>query len=91
MTNTAPHITMPGHIIIKLLGTKDKKKIFHISRRKKKTHDINRRTNIITAYYLSETMEARKQWDDILKCLEKGGATSATPVKNLLIHENYFL
>lgn len=36
-------------------------------------------------------MEARRQWDDILKMLREKGATSATPVKNLLIHKNYFL
>lgn len=76
MTNrhTPPYKTMPRHTISKLLVTKDKEKIFIIPRmkkKKKKTCDINRRTNIITAYCFSETMEARRQWDDIFKMLRE--------------------
>lgn len=55
------------------------------------TNEINRRTNRNTAYYLSEMMEARRQWDDIFKMLREKWVNSATPVKNLLTRENYFL
>lgn len=69
MININTKKTMPGHIIIKLLMSKDKRKSLKYPENKR--HNSYRGTNIITAYYSLETMEARKQHHDIFKMLQE--------------------
>ena len=58
------------HIILKLLKTKDKEKILKTA--KVKRNNTQRKKKIsIRAKILSETMQARRQWNDIFNQLKE--------------------
>ncbi|KAM9651335.1 nucleoporin NUP42 isoform 1-T1 [Trichechus inunguis] len=65
-----PKRSTPRHIIIKLSRTKDKERILRAAREKQNI--IYKGVPIrLTADFSSETMQARRQWDDIYKVLKE--------------------
>lgn len=63
--------TILSHIIIKLLKTTNKEKIFKVARRKKKKNFAYKRTKIrMKVDILSKTMKASGDWDTIFKVLK---------------------
>ena len=58
----------PGHIIIKLLKTRDKRRLLKaVRRRKKKKNRHVKRNKIRTANFSVETIQVRQQWSNISK------------------------
>ena len=59
---------MPRHIVIKLAKIKDKEKLLKAAREK---GQINKGTPIrLTVDFSAETLQARRQWYDILKVMK---------------------
>ena len=58
----------PRHIIVKLAKANDKEKILREARQKKITYKGT--PSRLSAYSLAETLQARKEWNDILKTLK---------------------
>lgn len=59
-------ISTPGHIIIKLLNTRDKRRLLKAVRRRKKKRHV-KRNKIRTANFSAETIQVRQQWSNISK------------------------
>ena len=60
---------MPRHIVIKLTKVKDKEKLLKAAREKRKT--TYKGTPIrLTADFSAETLQARREWHDILKVMK---------------------
>ena len=60
---------MPRHILIKLKKTKDKERILKAAREKKQvTYKGN--PICLTVDLLTETLQARREWQDIFKVLK---------------------
>ena len=60
---------MPRHIVIKLAKIKDKEKLLNAAR--EKLQIIYKGTPIrLTADFSAETLQARRQWRDILKVMK---------------------
>ena len=55
-------------IIVKLAKANDKEKILREARQKKITYIGT--PIMLSAYFLAETLQARKEWNDILKTLK---------------------
>ncbi|XP_064146140.1 nucleoporin NUP42 isoform X1 [Loxodonta africana] len=65
-----PKRNTPRHIIIKLSRTKDKERILRAAREKQNI-TYKGASIRLTADFSSETMQARRQWDDIYKILKE--------------------
>ena len=64
-----PRRNMPRHILIKLTKTKHKERILKIAREKQQvTYKGNPKG--LTADLLAETLQARREWQDIFKVLK---------------------
>ena len=64
-----PRRNIPGHILIKLTKTKHKERILKAAREKQKvTYKGN--PICLTADFSAETLQARRQWQDMFKVLE---------------------
>ena len=64
-----PRRNTPRHILIKLTKIKDKEKILKAAREKKQM--IHKGTPIrLLAYFLAETLQARREWHDILNVMK---------------------
>ena len=60
---------MPGHIVIKLAKIKEKQKLLKAAREKRQI--TYKGTPIkLTADFSAETLQARKEWHDILKVMK---------------------
>ena len=64
-----PRRSMPRHILIKLTKTKHKKRILKAAREKQQV-TYKRNPICLTAYLSAETLQARGEWQDILKVLK---------------------
>ena len=65
-----PRRNMPRHILIKLTKTKYKERIFKAARKKQQvTYKGN--PICLTADLSAETLQARKEWQDIFKVLKR--------------------
>ena len=69
-THTQTYILTPWHITLKLLQTRDKKKIWKTGRGKN-TRDIERNKNKNENSFLAETIEAQIQRNDIFKTMKR--------------------
>ena len=70
---------MPRHILIKLAKTKHKERVLKTSREKQQvTYKGN--PMCLTADLSAETLQARKEWQDIFKVLKGKKSTSKTTV-----------
>ena len=65
-----PKRKTPRHIIIKLTKTKDKQKILKAAREKRKV-SFKGESIRISSDYSAETMQARREWDDIYRTLKE--------------------
>ena len=64
-----PRRNMPRHTVIKLVKTKDKEKLFKAAREKRQI--TYKGTPIrLTADFSAETLQARREWQDILKVMK---------------------
>jgi hypothetical protein len=61
--------SIPRHIIDKLSKAKEKEKFLKAAGKNDSSH--TRKTVRLTAYFLSEIMEARSQWADSIKVLKE--------------------
>ena len=79
-----PRINMPRHMLTKLTKTKHKERILKAAREKQqvtyKEHSIR-----LIADLSAETLQARREWQDIFKVLkgEKSTTKITVPSKNL--------
>ena len=64
-----PRRNMPGHILIKLTKTKYKERILKAARGKKKITCMGN-TIPLTADLSAETLQVRREWQDIFKVLK---------------------
>ena len=75
----------PRHILIKLTKTKHKERILKAAREK---HQVTYKGNPIclTAYLSAETLQARREWQDIFKVLKRKKSTTkiTVPCKDLI-------
>ena len=69
-THTQTYILTPWHITLKLLQTRDKKKIWKTGRGKN-TRDTERNKNKNENSFLAETIEAQIQRNDIFKTMKR--------------------
>ena len=67
--NKNPRKNMPGHILIKLSKIKYKEKIFK-SAREKQQITFNGISIRLTADLSAETLQARREWQDIFKVMK---------------------
>ena len=63
-----PRRNMPRHILIKLTKTKHKERILKTAREKQVTYKGN--SICLTADLSAETLQARREWQDIFKVLK---------------------
>ena len=64
-----PRRNMPRHILIKLTKTKHKERVLKAAKEKQQvTHKGN--TICLTAYLSAETLQAKREWQDIFKVLK---------------------
>ena len=64
----SPRRNTPRHILIKLTKTKHKERILKAAREKQQvTYEGN--STCLTAYLSTETLQARREWQDIFKVL----------------------
>ena len=64
-----PRRNMPRHVLVKLAKIKDKEKLLKAAREKQQI--TYKGTPIrLTADFLAETLQARKEWQDILKVMK---------------------
>ena len=64
-----PRIKMPRHILIKLTKTKHKERILKATREKQKV-TYKGDLMLLTADLSAETLQARREWQDIFKALK---------------------
>ena len=78
-----PRRNTPTHILIKLLKIKYKEKILKAAREKQQiTHrGIPIR---LTAYLSAETLQARREWQDIFKVMKENNLQPRLPSKDLI-------
>ena len=83
-----PRRSMPRHILIKLTKTKHKERILKAAREKQ---HITYKGNPIclTADLSGETLQARKEWQDINKVLKGKKSTSKTTVSERISFNIY--
>ena len=73
-----PRRNMPRHILIKLIKTKHKERILKAAREKQQV-TYNQSPISSTADLSAETLQVRREWQDIFKVL-KGGRKSITKI-----------
>ena len=81
-----PGRNMPRHILIKLTKIKHEERILKVARERKQVI-YNGKPMCLTAHLSTETLQARREWQDIFKALKGGGGptTSITvPNKDLI-------
>ena len=75
--------SMPRHILIKLTKTKQKEKILNAAREKQQvTYKGN--PICLTADISAETLQARREWQDIFKVLKQKNLQPRLPGKDLI-------
>ena len=80
-----PRRNIPRHILIKLTKTKHKERILKAAREKEKvTYKAN--PICLTADLSTETLQARREWQDVFKVLkgEKFTTKTTVPGKDLI-------
>ena len=80
-----PRRNMPRHILIKLTKTKHKERILKAAREKEQVTYKGNPIHV-TADLSAETLQARREWQDILKVLKKEKFTTkiTLPSKDLI-------
>ena len=82
-----PRRNMPKHILIKLTKTEHKERILKAAREKQQvTYKGN--SICLTADLSTETLQARREWQDIYKVLKGKKSTTKITVPNKVLIQN---